>query len=236
MDSFRQDIRFAIRSLLKTPTFTVIAALCLALGIATNTTLFSVFAAIVVRPLPFDQPDRLVMVSQRDPRNDNHNGISYLTFKDVREQSRTTMQIGGWAGRSIAITEGDEPERVNAQLVTASLFPMLGVHPQIGRLFRDDEDQLGANGAVLISDAIWRRRYSADSSIVGRVISINNNAYTVVGVMPPRFMFPERSELWLPAGPMLGRDPRTAGASDFLRRLATHPRDRRPCGTRGTTR
>ena len=137
MESFVQDVRFAVRSLLKTPSFTVIATLCLAFGIATNATLFSVFDAIVIRPLPFERPDRLVAVVERDPKSDFRAGTSYLNYKDWKEQGHAFAQMGAQSGRQVAITEGDEPERFSAQLVTASLFPMLGIRARLGRIFRD---------------------------------------------------------------------------------------------------
>lgn len=219
MESLLQDLRVAVRSLLKTPSFTLIATACLSLGIATNTTLFSVFDAIVIRPLPFEHPDRLVSLLEADPKNQVRSGTSYLNYRDWNEQSQSFAQMGAQVGRQIAITEGDEPERLSAQLITASLFPMLGIRVQIGRLFRDDDDQLGAAGAVLLSDGIWRRRYGADPSVLGRVISIDNEAYTVVGVMPPKFRYPDRSDAWLPIGPALGRSPRTSRAVRVVARM-----------------
>jgi putative ABC transport system permease protein len=210
VDRFLQDVRYALRTLRKSPVFTTIAVVCLSVGIATNTTLFSVMNALVFRPLPFPNPEQLVFGADRFRGNDNsRNSISYPTFVDWRDQLRT-VTIGASSGRSLTITEGDEPERLFGQLISASLFPLLGVAPQLGRVFRDDEDRAGAPGVVLLSDGVWRRRYGADSTILNRVISINNQAHTVVGVMPPRFQFPEEVDLWIPIAPVLGNDVRRA--------------------------
>ena len=213
MEQFLQDVRYAFRTLRKSPVFTLIAVVCLALGIATNTTLFSCFNAIVLRPFPFDDPTRLVAVWDHNPKNNNRNEVSYLNYVDWRDNAKSFTDVGAYTGRSVAITEGEEPARLQGELVTANLFPLLGVRPQIGRLFRADEDVPGAPGAVLLSDAAWRRLYAADPSIVNRVISVNNLPYTVVGVMPPRFRFPQRSEIWLPMAPLLSTDPRTSRAA-----------------------
>ncbi|HKS07632.1 MAG TPA: ABC transporter permease [Gemmatimonadaceae bacterium] len=210
MDRFFQDVRYALRTLRKSPMFTVIAVVCLSVGIAANTTLFSVMNAMVFRPLPFPSPDQIVFGSDRFKGSENSsNSISYPTYVDWRDQLRG-VTIGATSGRSLTITEGDEPERLFGQLVSASLFPLLGVTPQLGRVFREDEDRAGAPGVVLLSDGVWRRRYGGDSSVINRVISINNQAYTVVGVMPPRFRFPEDSDMWVPIAPLLSNSRREA--------------------------
>lgn len=208
METLIADVRYAFRSLGRSPLFTTLAVVCLSVGIATNTTLFSCFNAMVLRPLPFPDPDALVYAVDNRPGTENNAGISYQTFVDWREQARSFTGLSATAGRSLSITEGDEPERLFGLLVSASLFPTLGVQPQLGRGFRDDEDRLGAPDVVLLSDALWRRRYGADSGVVNTVISIDGRPTTVVGVMPPRFKFPENAELWMPVGPRLGGEPR----------------------------
>lgn len=205
MESLWQDVRYAARTLRKSPLFTVIAVVCLSVGIATNTTLFSCFNAMVLRPLPFPEPDQLAFVVDHDTTQgpDNNWSIAYQTYLDYREQSRSFAALGGAAARSLVITEGEEPERLFGNIVTANLFPALGVQPQLGRLFREDEDIAGAPGVVLLSDKLWKRRYAGDLSVINRVISINNLPHTIVGVMPPRFEFPQEAELWVPMGPLL---------------------------------
>jgi len=208
MDAFLQDVRYAVRTLRKSPTFTIIAVVCLAVGIATNTSVFSCFNAIVLRPFPFTDPDRLVALWDFNAKNGSRDGISYLNYLDWRDQSRSFSGIGAYTGRSVAITEGTEPARLDGQLVTGNLFSLLGVRPQLGRLFRADEDTPGAAGVALLSDAAWRRLYDADPSVVGRVISVNGEPHTLVGIMPPDFKFPDRSEIWLPMAPLLHADHR----------------------------
>ncbi len=219
MEQFLQDVRFAFRTLRKSPAFTAIAVICLALGIATNTTLFSVFDAILLKPFPYTDAERLASLSERNPKTGGRNSISYLNYLDWRAQSTKLADIGAYTARSAAITEGDEPERLSGQIISGNLFSMLGVTPQIGRLFRPDEDKAGAPGVALISDGVWRRRYLSDSTVVGRVVSINNLPYTIVGVMPPKFKFPQSSEIWMPMAPVLHDDKREARAVSMVARL-----------------
>src|SRR5689334_17142357 len=219
MDTLLQDIRYAGRTLRKNPAFTVIAVVCLALGIATNTTLFSCFNAIVLRPFPFEDPDRLVALWDFNPKNNNRSGISYPNYLDWRDQSRSFTGIAAYSGRSVAITEGTEPVRLSGELITANLFPLLGVRPQLGRLLRADEDAAGAAGVVLLSDAAWKRLYGGDPSLIGRVISVNNEARTVVGIMPPDFKFPENAEIWVPMAPLLHADHRDWRSLALIARL-----------------
>lgn len=219
MDTLLQDVKYAIRTLRRSPVFAAIAVLCLALGIATNTTLFSCFNAIVLRPLPFANPDQLVAVWDQNPKNGNRATVSYLNYVDWRDGTKSFSDLAAYEQRSFAITEGEEPVRLSGQLISANLFPMLGVKPQIGRLFRPDEDRAGAAGVVLLSDAVWRRQYQADPAILNRVISINSQAYTVVGVMEPFFRFPENSDLWVPLAPLTASSLRAQREVVMLARL-----------------
>jgi putative ABC transport system permease protein len=219
MESFLQDLRYAARTLRKAPAFTLIAVTCLSLGIATNTTMFSAFNAIVLRPFPFSNPDELTWVDRKHEVRDWSSSVSYRDFVDWKAQATSFADLAAHSGRSVAITEGDEPERLQGEIVTWNLFPMLGVAPQLGRLIRADEDQPGAPGVVLLSDAVWRRRFAGDSSVVNRAISINNLPYTIVGVMPPRFKFPMRSEIWLSAVPLVHNNPRSSAELSVFGRL-----------------
>src|SRR5258706_10471650 len=185
MSALISDLRFAIRVLLKSPGFAVVAVLCLAIGIGANTTIFSVVNAILLRPFPFADPDRIVAVHEIQPKNDRDRaGLSYPDFRDLREQSNSFSQTAAYTGRSITFSDSDEPERVVGSAVSASLFPLLGVKPALGRHFREDEDKPGAPGVVLLSDAIWKRRFNSDSAIVGKTLLANAAAYTVGAVMP----------------------------------------------------
>jgi putative ABC transport system permease protein len=220
MDQLLQDLRFAARTLRKSPAFTAIAVVCLSLGIATNTTLFSILNAILLRPQPFTDPSRVVFLREHYPKGRGSAEISYLNYLDWKAQTRTLSDMGAASGRSLSITEGEEPERLVGDAVTANLFPMLGVRPQIGRLFRPDEDKPGAPGVILLSDEVWHRRYAGDSGVVGRVISVNDNPYTVVGVMPPRFKFPEDADLWIALAPVASAEDREWRTTEAFGRLA----------------
>jgi putative ABC transport system permease protein len=222
MNAFLQDLRFALRVLLKSPGFAAIAVLCVAIGIGANTTIFSVVNAVLLRPFPYADPDRIVALHEIQPKNDiDRAGFSYPDYQDLREQSSSFASIAGYNGRSLTFGGGaGEPERVAGNAVSASLFPMLGVRPALGRLFREEEDRPGAPGVVLLSDEIWKRRFHGDRDIVGKTILVNALAHTVVGVMPPRFQFPESQLAWVPLTPLVHADPRNERGLAVLARLA----------------
>src|SRR4051794_20325783 len=220
METFGQDLRFALRTLLKSPGFAVVAVLCLAIGIGANTTIFSVVNAILLRPFPFADPDRIVAVHETQPKNDvDRAGLSYLDYRDLREQSTSFAQTAAYAGRSITFSGSEEPERVVGEAISAGLFPLLGVKPALGRHIREDEDQPGAPHVVLLSDEIWKRRFNSDPTIIGKSVLINAAAHTVVGVMPPRFKFPESSLAWIPLMPIVHDEARGIRSLAVLARL-----------------
>jgi len=220
MSRFGQDIRFAWRSILKNPAFSAIVAACIAIGIAVNTTIFSVTDAIVLRPFDFEDSDRLVVVGSRDPRSGDDGSTSYLNFQDWKREARSFSGMSAFGYRSLSITDGDEPERLEGNIISWDLFQLLGVRPQVGRLFRADEDRPGAPGVVLLSDEVWQRRYHGDSAIVGQVIQVNALPHTVVGVMPPRFKFPQEAQLWIPIAGLAHSDLRTWRNFQVYARLA----------------
>ena len=206
MDALLQDVRYAVRSLSKVPGFTVLAVVCLAIGIGLNTTIFSVIDAMLFKPFGFADPERLVMVQDRRIKDgkdgrDGNSGLSYANFEDLRQRVGSFADIGIQSARSMTLTDGDEPERILAATVSANLFPLLGIRPALGRLFREDEDRPGAPAVILLSHDIWQRRYSGDPNVIGRSIPVNGKPTTVVGVMPPRFKFPEDQLLWVPIRP-----------------------------------
>lgn len=196
-----QDARYAIRTLRGSRLFTAVALTCLVIGIAANTTMFSVFDAIVLRPLPFAHPEELVSLSERDPVAGRRRALSYAQFLELWRDGRAFDDLGAYSGRRVALTGGEEPELVAGELVSSSLLPMLGVRPQLGRPLTADDDRPGAPPVVLLSHALWRRRFGAERSAIGRVVDIDHQPYTLIGVMPPGFKFPEMSELWMPIGP-----------------------------------
>src|SRR5688572_2626955 len=198
-----QDVRYAWRSLTKTPMFTAIAVTCLALGIGINTTIFSVVDGVMLRPYPYPEPDSLIVVHSTNQRlSFRRGGISYADFKDFREQNTTLSSLAAFTGRSLTIADGTgEPERYLGTTVSWNLFEILGTPPILGRNFVPDDDRPGAEPVVLLSHEVWQNRYRGDPSVVGRSISVNARPHTVIGVMPPRFAFPETTRLWVPLAP-----------------------------------
>ena len=203
MDTFLQDVRYGIRGLIRNPSFALLTILCLALGIGINSTVFSIADTVSVAPLPFQDSERLVALSSFQPSSNVDRGpVSYQDLRDWKEQARSFSAVEAHAYRSLTITEGVESERFQASAVTWNLFPMLGEHPVLGRDFTEADDRPGARPVVMLSDGLWRRRYGADPSIVGRAIIVNGIVHTVAGVMRPSFQFPQVSELWVPLVPL----------------------------------
>jgi predicted permease len=198
-----QDIRLALRGLIKAPGFTLIAVVTLALGMGGTTMVASIVDPLMLRPRPFGaRSDRLVTLHSTHPtqaQDWDGSRISYADLRDIRDESRTLEAIEGFFDRNVSLAGDDESERVLGASVTPGLFSLLGVTPQLGRMFRDDDGALaGAESVVILSDALWRRRFGADPAIVGRGVPINGRVVSVIGVMPPGFRFPEREDLWLP--------------------------------------
>jgi len=221
MSIFLQDLRFAVRTLLRAPLVSGLAILCLALGIGANATMFSVFDGILIKPFPFRDPDRIVVVTETNRRNGIDDGeMSYANFRDVRDASRTLTDVAAFTGRSLTFMYDTEAVRHAGIVVSWNLFDLLGVEPQLGRAFRRDDDQPGALGTVILSDAVWRARFHADPAIIGRSIIVNDAPHTIVGVMPPRFAFPQNGEAWIPIAPVHNADPRASRAMRVYGRLA----------------
>jgi putative ABC transport system permease protein len=196
----RQDFRYAVRMLLKNPAFTAVAITALALGIGANSAIFSVVNSVLLEPLPYKNPDELVMVwedatKQGYPR-DTPAAANYV---DWRDQNQTFVGMAVVDDDSFNLTGVGDPEKIEGRRVSANLFSLLGVEPQLGRAFTPDEDQPGANGVVLISHLLWQRRFNGDPNIIGKSLKLNDASRTVVGVMPASFQFPTREdELWVP--------------------------------------
>src|SRR5688500_12154743 len=195
-----KDLRYGIRSLMKRPGATLVALVTLALGIGVNTAIFSAVDSILLRPLPLKDPERLVSVWEHSLRAGiNRNEVAPANYFDLRNQNKTLEAVGAFGDLSTNLTGEGEPERLEGQLVTANVFSILGVEPALGRTFLPEEDQAGQHRVVVLSNALWQRRFNRDPSIVNRTIALNGETFTVVGVMPRGFFFPAReSELWLP--------------------------------------
>src|SRR5688572_6520532 len=207
---FRQDVRYAIRSLLKTPGFTVIAVACLALGIGVNSTIFSVVDGVILRPHPFPNAHELIVVNATNPKQGVRRGVlSYPDYKDLRDSNATIASLAAFTQRSLTVSDGTgEPERFLGSTVTWNLFRTLGINPVEGRDFAPEDDRPGAEAVVLFSYDLWDRRYQRDRSVIGRAININGRLHTVIGVMPPKFLFPETQRLWVPISTYWEKAPR----------------------------
>jgi putative ABC transport system permease protein len=200
MNSIFTDIRYGFRSLLKRPAATSIALLTLALGIGVNTAIFSAVDSILLRPLPLKEPDRLVSVWEHTlSMGIRQNEAAPANFFDLRKQNSVFDELGAFGPLDINLTGDGEPDRLDGQLVSANVFSILGVAPALGRTFLPNEDQPGQEHVVVLSEALWKRRFNGDPSIVNRNITLNGESFTVVGIMPRTFFFPEReTELWVP--------------------------------------
>ncbi|HEY3138919.1 MAG TPA: ABC transporter permease [Blastocatellia bacterium] len=204
MDSFWQDLRYGARMLGKNPAFTVVAVLTLALGIGANTAIFSVIYGVLLRPLPYDEPDRLVMLWEKSPhRNIEQQPVTPPDFADWGSQ-QVFEDIAYWSGNGdFNIVNAEGVEKVKCAYVASSLFTTLRVKPLLGRTFLREEDQREGNRVALLSHDYWQRRFGADREVIDRTLTVDTfgrRDYTIVGVMPPGFRFPNQTEVWLPVG------------------------------------
>ena len=186
------DLRFAIRQLLKNPGFTAVAVLTLALGIGANTAIFSVVSSVLLRPLAFKDPDRVVLVWERNVKKGyemNHVGVA--TFLDWKAQNKSFESMAAFGlDEALSLTGEYEPERVTAVPVSANLFGVLGVNPILGRTFRVEEETPGRDQVIILGHGLWQRRFGSDPNLVGKTILLDGRSYLVVGIMPPGFVFP----------------------------------------------
>ena len=193
------DLRVAFRTLVKNPGFTAVAVLTLALGIGVITMVFSLVNALVLRPFPFRDPAHLVFLDENNPRQGfDRLGLAYPDYLDWRQQNTVFEDIGVYGHTAYTLTGQGQPERLLGVEVSASLFALLGVQPVVGRPFTSEEDQPGSASVALISHGLWQRRFGSDTNLLGQVLTLDGRSHTVVGIMPPRFAFPETAELWTP--------------------------------------
>ncbi|HEX8354310.1 MAG TPA: ABC transporter permease, partial [Pyrinomonadaceae bacterium] len=200
LGDFGQDLRYGLRVLLKNPGFTAVAVIALALGIGANSAIFSVVDTVLLRPLPYKDPDRLVMVWEDNTKQGYPtNTPAAANYIDWRDQNQVFEGMAAIADQNFNLTGDGDPERLTGRRVSASLFPLLGVAPQLGRAFAPEEDRPGANKVVVLSHGLWQRRFGSDRDIAGKTLTLNGEGYQVVGVMPAHFEFPSRQdELWVP--------------------------------------
>jgi len=196
-----QDIRYAFRTLRDRPGFTIVAVITLALGIGANSAIFSVVSAVLLRPLPYVEPDRLVVALYGNERSSS-NPVSPLDYRDWTEQTTVFEETAAASLWGPNMTGRDQPEQIRGLQATGNLFGMLGVNAALGRTFTVDDDKADAERVVVLSDQLWKRRFGSDPSIIGQTLTLDGQSHTVVGVMPASFQFPffwaTRVEMWTP--------------------------------------
>src|SRR6201990_962446 len=174
MDGLLQDIRYALRQLLKSPGFALVAVMTLALGIGANTAIFSVVNAVLLRPLPFERPEELVRVFGKNARRNSFSRPhSYLNFSDMRAQNQTFEALAAYSGASSALSGPDAPEQITGAVSTGDIFHVLGTKPLMGRLLEPGDERPGGSNAVVISHGLWQRRFGGDPQIVGRSVRLD---------------------------------------------------------------
>ncbi len=198
-DILKQDLRYSARALARTPGFALAAIVVVALGIGANTAAFSIADHVLLRPLPFREPDRLVNLWERVPHYSRME-LSPPNYRDWQRMSTSFLSMGAHHPLSANLLGRGAPERVEGAAVTSGVLPTLGVQPLLGRVFSDEDDRAGAPGTLLLSYRLWQSAFGGDPGILGCIAVLDNEAYTVIGVMPPDFLFPSReAELWTPA-------------------------------------
>jgi predicted permease len=219
LDAIRQDLQFGARMLLRKPGFTLVAVITLALGIGANSAIFSVVNAVLLRPLPFNNSERLVTLLVRYEQSGRTGSAhSYLNFTDVRDQNSVFEGIAAYNPWSFFFVGGEETERVTGALASADLFPLLDVSPVLGRVYTREEDQPGAKRVAVISYSLWQRRFGGDPAIIGREVVIGNEPAAIIGVMPQSFKFPitEDSDCWMPLASSLSKASMESRGGVFL--------------------
>ena len=203
MNTSLQDLRYAVRVLAKSPGFAAIAVLTLALGIGANTALFSVVNGVLLNPLPYPRPDRLTALYSHTKQFE-FSSISYPNFLDWQRDNRSFSELAAYRSDDFNMTGKGEPERLRAEMVSADFFPVLGVQPVVGRVIDGKDDHAGAAPVVVLSEGFWKRRFGSSPQIVGKAISLNGTAYTVIGVIPANFYFTGNnfrlSDVYVPLG------------------------------------
>ena len=213
MDDLIQDLRYGIRTLLRNPVFTLVAVITLALGIGANTAVFSVINTVLLRPLPYDDPERLTLLWTNFGADLPQNWVSGPELAEMREFNTTLEELGVVVPTTVSVTEGGDPEQVGAAGVSGNFFQVLQVSAAMGRNVGPEDDMSGAPRVAMLSDGFWRRRFGADPEIVGSSVFADGQSYTIIGVLPagfrlfhPDLQFPDNVDLWVPVVPVLGAD------------------------------
>src|SRR5215472_16719993 len=203
MDILWQNLRYGFRMLARSPGFALMAVLTLAIGIGANTSIFTVLNSVLLRPLPYREPDRLMILSERDSKFEDES-VAYENFTDWRAQNHTFEALALWRRRDYTITGDRGPEHINGREVSAGFFTLLGLQAVVGRDIRPEEDHEGADPVVLLSYGLWQRRFGGRDDVIGKTIrltaGINDRNYTVVGVAPKDFWFYTPSDVFVAVG------------------------------------
>ena len=200
LDGLAQDLRYALRMMRKSPGFTAVALLTLGLGIGACTAIFSVVHGVLLRPLPYPQPEQLITVWETNPKQGGERfNVSYPNFLEWREQSRSFETMAGISFANLRLSGVEEPERLPAARVSREMFAVLGVQPEMGRVFTAEEDRVGDHAVVLLSHALWKRKFAGDTHILGKAVTLDGMPYSVIGVLPAGFDFPsDEIQVFLP--------------------------------------
>jgi len=189
LESTVQDIHYGIRTLLKSPSFAAVAIVTLALGIGANTATFSVVNRVLLSPLPYQDPDRLISVFEEIPSS-KRSSISYPNFLDWRDMNRSFSSIAGYRGTDVNISWNGEAEHLPGEMISAGLFEILGIHPIAGRTFSKNDDRLGAAPTIVISEGLWKRKFGSMPNIVGQTVTVDGTPRTIIGIVSSSFHFP----------------------------------------------
>lgn len=199
MGTIWQDVRYGVRMLVKNRLPTLVCAIALALGIGANTAMFSLAEAFLLHPAPFENANRIVaLIESRPQQNIDTTSVAPATFLDWQKEAKSFKQMGAYAWDEISLTGDGTPQKVQAFLITANLFEMLGAHPQLGRTFAAEGEDAGTHREIILGHALWEQRYAADPDIVGKNVKVDGQNFTVIGVMGKGFDFPLPAEAWLP--------------------------------------
>src|SRR5678815_3947195 len=202
MDALWKNISYSARMLLKKPSVAIVAIIAIGLGIGANTAIFSVVNTVLLQPLPYEHPEQLVMLSteQRNQALDGRGSFSVPDFFDVQKSSTTLQYVATVQQSGTIVTQGGDPERLIGAVVSSDYFSVLGVKPELGRVFTREEDKPGAAPVILLSHGLWQRRFGGDPGIIGREIDLGGKS-TVIGIMPAGFQYPisdDKQDFWEP--------------------------------------
>ncbi|HEY6232631.1 MAG TPA: ABC transporter permease, partial [Pyrinomonadaceae bacterium] len=197
MNTLLKDIRYGVRSLLKHPGFTAIVILTLAVGIGASSAIFSVVNTVLLRPLPYRQAERIVVIQELDPTGKRVQ-VTPANFLDWRAQNTVFEQLAAILTRPANLALADQAERLDLAMTSANFFSVFGTEPARGRFFIPTDEQAGHPPVVVISHALWQRRFGGDESVIGKPLTLDGNSYTVVGIAPAGFQYPDKTDVWLP--------------------------------------